>query len=280
MRFAPLFLTAMIATAAIQTVKPTLDVGLSVVDIDKSKAFYGGVLGLNEITPMKLPDGTTLTRFQAGTAVIKMRAFPNAAKFPGGTRTAIGIRLLTFYFADITSIVKRWTDLGNPAPALNAGITAGSKYGIISDPDGNQVEIVQTAPGTDMATLDKIAIGLTVQNVERSREFYGKTLGLTEEEPYKMATGAMEYRFLAGKTEIKFWAGPADAPKHTGSIPDTIGFRYFTFLIPDVEPLHAEFAKKKVHIVREPYDLATIARIIIAADPDGNIIEFAARKTR
>ena len=81
MRFALLALTAMTATAAIQTVKPTLDVGLSVVDVEKSKAFYGGVLGLNEVTPMKLPDGTTLTRFQAGTAVIKMRAFRNAAKY-------------------------------------------------------------------------------------------------------------------------------------------------------------------------------------------------------
>jgi len=121
---------------------------------------------------------------------------------------------------------------------------------------------------------------LTVQNVERSREFYGKTLGLTEQEPYKLASGAMEYRFLAGKTEIRLLSGAADAPKHTGSIPDTIGFRYFTFLIPDVEPLHAEFKKKNVHMVREPYDLGTIARIMMAADPDGNIIEFAARKSR
>ena len=143
------------------------------------------------------------------------------------------------------------------------------------------MEIVQTAPGTDMATLDKIAIGLTVQNVERSREFYGKTLGLTEEEPYKMASGAMEYRFLAGKTEIKFWAGPADAPKRTRL--DSRHHRISIFYFSDSRcwsRCTPSSARRKAHIVREPYDLGTIARIMMAADPDSNIIEFAARKTR
>ncbi len=270
--------TAAFAAGPINAVKPTLDAGIIVTDIAKSKAFYGGVLGLKETSPMQLPDGTTVIRFQAGTAILKLREFPKAAKFPGGVRASIGFRLITIYFGDLAPILKRWTDAGGAAPRMTDGNTKGSKYCFLSDPDGNQIEVVGMPPEVDVVALDKIAIGLTVSDTEKSREFYGKVLGLPESEPITMAGGGKEYLFMAGKTQIKFWAGAKDAPLHTGVIQDTIGFRYYTFLVSDVDSLAATFKDRGVNIVRAPYDLGNIARIMMVADPDGNWIEFAARK--
>jgi predicted enzyme related to lactoylglutathione lyase len=267
------------AASPMETVKPTLDVGIIVSDIEKSKAFYGGVLGLRETAPMKLPDGTTMTRYVSGTSTIKLRAFPNADKHYAGNRAAIEIQLVTLYFTDVAPILKRWTDGGHAAPKMTDGLTKGSKYGFLADPDGNRIEIVGMPPEVDVVALDKIAIGLKVAEVERSRQFYGKLLGLTEEEPVTMAGGGKEYRFLAGKTEIKFWADPGDSMMVAGGITNILGIRYFTFLVKEVDSLAAEFKKRGAYVVREPYDLGSIARIMMIADPDGNVIEFAARQS-
>jgi predicted enzyme related to lactoylglutathione lyase len=84
---------------------------------------------------------------------------------------------------------------------------------------------------------------------------------------------------MAGKTEIKFWPGSGDnLPKHTGVITDTMGFRYFTFLVDDVAATAAVFKARGAQIVLQPTDFGKIARIMMIADPDGNWIEFAARK--
>jgi predicted enzyme related to lactoylglutathione lyase len=156
----------------------------------------------------------------------------------------------------------------------------------VSDPDENPLELVGMTPEIDVASLDKFAIGLTVSNVERSREFYGQVLGLAGYEPITPASlnGAKEYHFMARKTEIKFWPGSGDnLPKHTGVITDTMGFRYFTFLyftflVEDVAAAAAVFKARGAQIVLQPTDFGKIARIMVIADPDGNWIEFAALK--
>jgi len=176
----------------VSTVKQTLDVGIIVSDLEKSKAFYGGVLGLKETSPLAMPDGSTMTRYQAGSAILKVRAAAKAAKYPGGTRTAIGFRLLTLYFHDLAPVVERWRAAGNAEPKWSEGLTKGSKYGFVTDPDGNQIEIVGMPPDVDVAALDRIAVGLTVSNTERSSEFYGKILGLKEDSQIPLPGGSTE----------------------------------------------------------------------------------------
>jgi catechol 2,3-dioxygenase-like lactoylglutathione lyase family enzyme len=277
----PIMLTA--ENTHIQTIKPTLDVGIIVSDMDKAKAFYGGVLGLKEGPPLAMPDGTSMIRYLAGTTTLKLRAFPNAPKHPGATRAAVGFRLLTLYFSDIAPILKRSTEHGGPEPRLATGMAKGVKVAFLSDPDGNQIEIVGMPPEVEVAALDKIAVGLTVSDAEKSREFYGKILGLHEDEPLTpaMLNGAKEYLFMAGKTQIKFWIGQGDAlPKHTGNITDALGFRYFTFMVDDVDAVAALLKSRDAKIVMPPRDFGTLARIMMIADPDGNWIEFASLKTR
>ena len=110
-------------------------------------------------------------------------------------------------------------------------------------------------------------------------EFYGTVLGLTEDSPLPLPGGGTEYRFMSNKTQIKFWSGAADLPVRTGSIGDALGFRYFTFMVSDVDEVAAQLKTRGAKIVVPPTDFGRIARIMMIADPDGNWIEFAAVKT-
>lgn len=270
--------TALFAAAALlasaqtpmEMLKPTLDVGIIVSDIDKAKEFYGTTLGLKLAGTLPMPDGNTMYRYQAGTATLKVRTAPRPAKYPAGVRDAIGFRLLTLYVDDLSGILKRWTSAGNPAPQMLGNDT----FTFIADPDGNPIELVKAAPGAD-----KIAIGLTVSDVERSRAFYREVLALSEEKPEKVAllNGESKYTFLAGKTQIKFWKGTTEnLPKHTGNITDALGFRYFTFLVKDVDGAAEILKSRGAKIVIQPVDFGKVARIMMIEDPDGNWIELAA----
>ena len=269
-------------TAPIETTKATLDVGIIVSDIEKAKAFYGGVLGLAHVT-QAMPDGTTMYRFQSGSSSLKVRAFPKAAKYSNALRGEIGIRLLTLFTYDLDGVVKRYVAGGAAQPRVVPYGSRGVKLGFLTDPDGNELEIVGL-PGVETSPApDRMQIGLTVSDPEKSRAFYGQILGLAEDKPQaqELLNGSLEYFFNAGKTQIKFWTGEReDLPRHTGNITDAMGFRYFTFLVKDVDATFAELKKRGATIVREPVDFGGIARIMMAADPDGNWVEFAAPKAR
>jgi lactoylglutathione lyase len=268
--FAAAAQTTMDSKAPLDTLKPTLDVGIIVSDIDKAMDFYGVVLGLKLAGRLPMPDGNTMYRFQAGTAILKVRTAPKATKQATGVRDAVGFRLLTLYVEDFAGVVKRWTDAGNAAPAVMGDA---SKFTFITDPDGNAVELVSAT-----TALDRIAIGLTVSDVEQSRAFYRTILALPEEKPEKLAllNGESKYTFLAGKTQIKFWKGTSDnLPKHTGNISDALGFRYFTFMVKDVDTAAALLKSRGAKVVVEPVDFGKIARIMMIEDPDGNWIELA-----
>jgi predicted enzyme related to lactoylglutathione lyase len=227
-----------------------------------------------------MPDGSSMTRYVSGTAIIKLRAVPQAARHPTAIREAVGFRLLTIYVTDFESVLGRWKATGaaepRPIPAPK-----GAQAALLADPDGNPIELVGM-PDDNMAGLDKMAIGLTVSNVEKSREFYGKVLGLQESRPATPASpnGATEYRFMAGKTQIAFWPGlSANLPAHTGNITEALGFRYFTFMVKDLDATAAALKARGAKIVMEPRDFGAIALIMMVSDPDGNWIEFAALKS-
>jgi len=270
-------------TSPIELSKATLDVGIIVSDLDKAKAFYGDVLGLKPAAPIPLPDGTVITRYTNGTSAIKLRAFPKAAKYPTAVRKAVGFRLVTFLVDDFDGILARVAAQGTPAPhPMDVGHD-GMKFTFASDPDGNQIELVSLPSGKTAAEADRIQVGLTVADPEKSRAFYGKILGFHEEKPMspKSLNGDLEYIFTAGKSKVKFWKGDgSNLPKHTGNITDALGFRYFTFIVKDVDAVYASAQASGATVAVPPYDLGKLARIMMLADPDGNWVEFAALKAR
>ncbi len=269
-------------TPAFELLKPTIDVGLVVGDIAASRAFYAGIVGMKELPPLDTPDGAKMHRFQSGTSTIKLLAYPTPPpQNPGGINAEVGIRLLTLTMADLDPIAAAVAATGKPKPAI-LGKVKGQRILFIFDPDGNQVELLESAPDAPAKASDRATVGLTVADVEKSREFYGKILGLKEQpsRPLFGSAGPTKYTFEAGQSIIKFWSMDKPLPSHTGKWDAALGLRYITFLVKDVDAAKEELVKRGATIAMEPFDFAGVVRAMFLSDPDGNYIELASIKRK
>lgn len=264
--------------------KPGLDVGVVVSDMDKAKKFYGDALGLKMLPPLPvaLPGGGEMVRYQSGATVIKLRTFPKAPpKVEIGVFQANGIRLMTLMVKDPDVLTKRLKDQGYTVPQFSAQSPTGYRFGFTDDPDGNRIELLAWAPDAPADIYDRFQIGLTVTDIQKTSDFYGKVLGLKVRAPIPLPSAGpdgKEYFYIAGETTVKFWAPQADRPTRTGAIGEALGIRYFTFLVKDVDATYKELKARGVKVTTPPTDLGTVARIMLVSDPDGNTIEFATRR--
>jgi catechol 2,3-dioxygenase-like lactoylglutathione lyase family enzyme len=266
--------------------KPGLDVGLVVSDMDKAKRFYGDGLGLKLLAalPVALPGGGQMLRFQSGATVVKLLTYPKTPpKVEHGVMLANGIRLMTMMVKDPDALAKSLTHHGYKAPQFGAQSPRGYRVAFIDDPDGNRIELLTWGPNAPSDIYDRFQIGLTVSDAEKMRAFYGKVLGLAERPPQPLpasiAADTNEYFFTAGETTIKFWSPKTERPTRSGAIGDAQGIRYITFVVKDVDATFKVLQARGVKVPTPPTDLGTFARIMIIADPDGNAVEFATRRT-
>ena len=82
--------------------------------------FYGGVLGFKQLTTFSVGNGG-VARFQAGAQELKLtKQVGNRVYQPGGVKDATGLRLISFFFADESALVKRFVEHGLPAPEFAA----------------------------------------------------------------------------------------------------------------------------------------------------------------
>jgi catechol 2,3-dioxygenase-like lactoylglutathione lyase family enzyme len=271
-----------VSTMPFEMAKQGLDVGVVVGDLEKSRKFYGDALGFKTLPelPFELPGGGQMIRFQAGATVIKLRTYPiTPPATPTGVYAANGIRLLTLFVQDPEGVAQRLTALGFTPPQYGAEQPGGFRFGFVQDPEGNQLEVV-TFANPPPGIYDRFQIGLTVSNVDKAREFYGKTLGLAERPPVQLpptiAADTMQYSFVAGLSTIKFSSPKTTRPTQTGPINAATGIRYITFIVKDVDSTYQEIKSRGVPVLVEPRNLGTAARIMLITDPDGNVIEFAA----
>jgi catechol 2,3-dioxygenase-like lactoylglutathione lyase family enzyme len=119
-------------------------VGLTVSDAERARAFYGGVLGLPERPPVRIPDevapDTMQYQFVAGVSAIKLWAPRHERPTRSGAiRDALGIRYLSFAVRDVDAVhallrVRGATIL---APPLDRPT---SRALLVADPDGNAIE--------------------------------------------------------------------------------------------------------------------------------------------
>ncbi|MBI3737313.1 VOC family protein [Candidatus Sumerlaeota bacterium] len=261
-----------------QMLKPTLDVGFVIADPAKSEEFYGGLLGMKKLPPIDLPDGGKMHRFQYGSSTIKLLQYEKTPPaYQGGINNAVGLRLLTLFIPDLDKIVENAAAHGFPKPGI-LGKGRGQRLIFINDPDGNQVELLELPEGAEPAAADRTTVGLTVTSIEKSREFYGKILGLPEQpsRPLFNTGGPIKYIFEAGKSTIKFWSFEKELPVHTGKWDEAVGIRYMTFLVKDVDAAFEELTKRGAKIAQPPTDFGSLARVMFITDPDGNYIELAA----
>lgn len=232
--------------------------------------FYGDVLGLEQLQTFDVGGGTNVARFRAGNSEVKLtHRVPNKEYVPGGVDEATGHRLLTFFYPDRDEVVERFRANGYPSPEFEPVQGTNWLSAIVSDPDGHAVELV-VAPNAPAELYDTIEIGLTVADLERSREFYSEFVGLEALAPVDDSRfGTKKYPYRHGTTIISLRHFDADLPADTG----TGGIQYVVTQVEQIDRL----AKERGVTIDQPlsglrgFDLRTIW----LADPDGITNYFA-----
>lgn len=267
--------------------KASLNVVLTVSDMEKAKAFYGGVLGLEPMPPIEFseesnpvffPEATTMERYKVGTHEIKLiTSSKPLKKYPGGIGAGIGFRMVNFPIADVEALFERIQAAGLPKPAISELPGTSYRFGMLEDPDGNQVEFHFYDGVAPEGWTDGIHIALTVADVERTRAFYGGVLGMKESPsvPMPIGSGGTVYLFHLGATLVKFWSFGQDLPVYSGRHLDAYGFRYLQYQVKDIDAVHQFVKERGGTIELPPTPMRSMpVSLMFVADPDGIINEF------
>ena len=238
------------------------------VPAERMYEFYGGVLGFEQLSTLNVGNGGGVARFQAGAQELKLtRRVGGRSYESGGVRGATGLRLLTFFFADEAALAARFAAHGLPPPEFSIFRTR--RTALVQDPDGQDVELVIVS-GATAEQLASIEVGLTVADLEASRAFYGKFVGLEELPPVDDERfGVRKYLYRHGATTISLRKFAEALPADTGSG----GIQYVVSNVDFVDAL----AKERHVPIDQPlqglrgFDLRTLW----LDDPDGVTNYFA-----
>lgn len=129
--------------------KDSIDLGIVIKDSDASLAFYCGVLGFEHLgdTPMPAGMNGTMHRLMCGSSMIKLVKLddtPATSAPPGGITGATGIRYFTMQVTNLAQVTEDCKSAGSTAVIDQAEIRPGVSISIVTDPDGNWVEFLQS----------------------------------------------------------------------------------------------------------------------------------------
>lgn len=237
-------------------------------DRERMTDFYGKVLGLRPMAPLAMPGGGQMIRFQVGTSEIKLQATPAAREYPSGPVSSVtGLRVLTFFFPDEAALAVRFREQGYPVPEFR-DVPGGRRVAMVRDPEDQWVELV-VVPGAPPEVFDRIEVGLTVSNLDRSRAFYRDFVGLDELPPvHDPILGVMKYPYRHGTTTVNLWSFGAGLPANTR----TAGIQY---VVSDVDRVDELARARRVTIDQPLGGFGASLRTIWLADPDGVTNYFA-----
>jgi len=267
--------------------KPSLNVVITVSDMEAATKFYGEVMGLKRMPPVVFgettapvffPRAVTMERFQVGGHEIKLIPGVESTKhLPKGVDEGIGFRMINVPIPDIEQFKKRLDVNGYDETEINAMPGSAYRFGIVEDPDGNPVEFYYYDGAGPPGWQQSLQIALTVSDVEASREFYGKTLGMNALAPVPMPGNPDRkvHLFTNGPTLIKFWSHGEDLPNHAGRHLDAYGYRYIQYHTKDVHGAHDFVKARGASIDMPPTAVKSMpVDIMFVADPDGIINEM------
>lgn len=233
-------------------------------------SFYSDVLGFEPLTTYDVGDDTQVMRIKAGASELKFtRRVDDRRYVAGGVGNATGLRLWTFFFSDEAALVERFERHGLPGPEFDLLLPDGRKSAIVTDPDGQFVELVITGDAAGTA-YDQIEVGLVVSDLQRSLDFYRNFVGL-EELPsvYDDRFETEKYIFRHGATLVTLRSFDQALPADTGSG----GIQYVVSNVDRVDAL----AKARGVTVDQPLSglPGFSLRTIWLDDPDGITNYFA-----
>jgi catechol 2,3-dioxygenase-like lactoylglutathione lyase family enzyme len=232
------------------------------------REFYGEVLGL-PVLPDTALGGGQMIRYPLGLSEVKLFPVMPAPANTAAVSEAIGVRLLTFFYADQDALTQRFTAHGYAAPQFAAGTShaGATAAALVQDPDGEWAELV-IVPGADAAALARFEIGITVADVAASRAFYGGLLGLDEQPHVRDALlGVTKHAFRHGATTINLWSFGADLPRDT----QTGGMQYIVWNVAGIDGV----VQGRGARIDRPLSAPGQMRTLWLSDPDGVSNYFA-----
>jgi catechol 2,3-dioxygenase-like lactoylglutathione lyase family enzyme len=269
--------------------KPSLNVVITVKDMAAAKKFYGEVLGLAPMAAIRFSDKTaavffptavTMERFRVGTHEIKLiPGVESTRSYPGGVTNGIGLRMVNYPIADFAAFKDRLKANGYPEPKISSLPDSTYRFGMLTDPDGNQVEFFFHEGEGPQGWQESLHIALTVSDVEASRRFYGEVLGLRELPSIPMPGDPTRrvHLFQVGPTVIKFWSFGKELPNRAGRHLDAFGNRYIQYHVKNAQAAHEFVTSRGGKIDLPPTAVGSMpVDILFVADPDGIINEMFA----
>ena len=232
------------------------------------REFYGDVLGL-PVLPETAAGGGQMIRYPQGASEVKLFPVAPSAANTAGVAEAIGVRVLTFFYADEAAVTQRFTAHGFPAPKFQRATShaGASAAALVQDPDGEWVELV-VIPGASADALARFEIGLTVSDLAASRAFYGELIGLAAQPPIRdELLGTVKHPFKHGSTTINLWSFGADLPKDSA----TAGMQYIVWNVAAIDAVVRERSAK----IDRPLSAPGPMRTLWLSDPDGVSNYFA-----
>jgi catechol 2,3-dioxygenase-like lactoylglutathione lyase family enzyme len=134
-----------------------------------------------------------------------------------------------------------------------------------------------------LMTLRPHHIGISVSNLDRSLDWYGKNFGFVERSRTVLESGLKIVYISNGTFEIEVFEQPNSQPlpgvdREVGTSFAVQGYKHFAFEVEDVDAYWADLVQKGLTQVSEPKtndDLGV--RYCFISDPDGILLEFLTR---
>ena len=233
--------------------------------------FYGEALGFAPMAGFNVGGEGGMSRFLVGTSQLKFTTAARGKTYPSGNvRDVRGLRVWTFFFTDEQALTSRLTQHGFAAPAFTS--VGPTRRALIADPDGQWVELVVTT-GNDSTARERIEVGITAGDVEKSRAFYREFVGLEELPPVPDGLlGVTKYPFRHGTTTINVWAAAGANPT---SLPTNTGAAGIQYVVNNVEAVNTLAQSRSVAVEQPLADTLPGLRTVWLFDPDGVTNYFA-----
>ncbi len=249
------------------------------VDRAKVLAYYGDVVGLQTLSALNMPGGGQMSLFHIGTSQFKFTtAAAGRQDKSGPVLDVTGLRVFSFFYCSEFETAARFTSHGYAAPEFHG--PAGNRTAMVTDPDGQWVELVVRQCDNPMSRFE---VGATVSDLEKSRAFYRDFVGL-EELPTSNSQFGKTYRFALGRMHrsdahdnvsdfwepniLNLWAAHPGAAANTY----TAGIQY---VVSDVDAVDARAKANNVTIATPLGMFGAGLRTIWLGDPDGITNYFA-----
>jgi catechol 2,3-dioxygenase len=273
-------------------------VGLTVADLERSRSFYEGTLGLQAA---EREDGSLALGPPAGEPLVELRGDSSANALDRRATGLYHLAILVPSRLELARALGRIAASRWPLDGASDHLVSEALY--LSDPDGNGIEVYRDRPREqwrrsegqlEMSTLPldlrdvlgeldrsqevpvsvppETQIGhvhLQVSDIAEAERFYNGVLGFdvtVRGYPGALFVSAGGYHHHLG---LNTWNSAGGSPPPPG----TIGLRSFDIMLPDQAALDAVLDRvKTAGIEAEPVDSGTVVR-----DPSGNAVVLTAR---